>query len=116
MALQKSPQSLISLSLFIKRFLTEQGLLLGALATGKVLNAIAGVKLDVDLVSQARGAAVEAAGLDDDLAGHDVQLGVQAGAAVGAEEVVVGLARGAGDVALLGGSCVCVSDCDEKGP
>lgn len=86
--------------------LTEQRLLLRTLTTPKILNTIARVKFDIDLVPQARGAAVEPAGLDDDLARHDVQLGVQAGAAVGAEEVVVDFARGAGDVALLGGSYV----------
>lgn len=55
-------------------------------------------------------ATVEAAGLDDGDAGDDLETGEEAGAAVAAEEVLVDLARGAGDVVLLGGSWGCQRD------
>lgn len=77
-------------------------LLLCAFHSSQVSNTVPAVELDVDLVVQVGLALVQAAGLDDDLALHNVKLGEQAGAAVAAEEVVVDLTRGSDDVALLG--------------
>jgi hypothetical protein len=68
------------------------------------VNAVAAVKLDVDLVVEIRLALVETAGLDDDVAGHDVEARVKARAAVGAEEVAVVLSRSASYVTVLGSS------------
>lgn len=79
----------------------KEVLLLCALRSSQVSHTVPAVELDVDLV-QVGLALVQAAGLDDDLALHNVELSEQARAAVAAEEVVVDLARGSDDVALLG--------------
>lgn len=67
-------------------------LLLGTLSSLQVTNTITAVKLDIDLVVEVGLAVVKTTSLDDDLAGHDVEASVQAGAAVATEEVVVYLA------------------------
>ena len=77
-------------------------LLLGSLSSLQVANAITAVKLDIDLVVEVGLAVVKTTSLDDDIAGHDVEASVQAGAAVTTEEMVVYLARGASDIVLLG--------------
>lgn len=84
--------------------LSEHGLLLRAVEARKIAHAVLAIELDGDLVPQAGLAAVQPAGLDDDVPRHDVQLGEQAGAAVRAEEVVVLLPGSRDDGAQLGGS------------
>ena len=79
-------------------------LLLGALDGLHKVNPVAAVKLDVNLVVEIRLALVETTGLNDDVAGHDVEARVQARAAVRAEEVAVVLSRSASYVTVLGGS------------
>lgn len=82
--------------------LAKEVLLLGSLSSLQVANAITAVKLDIDLVVEVGLAVVKTTSLDDDIARHDVEASVEAGAAVATEEVVVYLARGAGDIILLG--------------
>lgn len=77
-------------------------LLLGSLSSLQVANTITAVKLDIDLVVEVGLAVVKTTSLDDNLARHDVEASVEAGAAVTTEEVVVYLTRGAGDIVLLG--------------
>lgn len=79
-------------------------LLLGALDGLHKVKPVAAVEFDVDLVVEIRLAIVETSGLDDDVAWHDVEARVQAGAAVGAEEVAVVLSRSASYVTVLWGS------------
>lgn len=68
----------------------------------QIADAVLGVELDGDLVAQARGPAVQAARLDARHIRHDLELGVQRGAAAAAEEVLVDLAAGARGVPRLG--------------
>jgi len=67
-------------------------LLLGSLSSLQVANTITAVKLDIDLVVEVGLAVVKNTSLDDNLARHDVEASVKAGAAVSTEEVVVYLA------------------------
>ena len=76
--------------------------LLSTLRSLNVRNPVPAVELNADLVAQMGVAIVEAACLDDELAWHDFQLRVQAGATGPAEVVTVVLARGAGDIVELG--------------
>ena len=85
--------------------LTERWHLLGTRLIGQVRDAVLAVELDVDLAVQSGLAVVQAAGLDDDDVGHDVELGVEAGAAGAAEEVAVVLAGVAGNIIGLGLTC-----------
>lgn len=80
-------------------------LLLGSLAGTEVAHSILNVELNSNLVAQACRAAVERAGLDAGHVRHDLELGVQAGAAVAAEEVLVNLARFADSIPGLGRAC-----------
>ena len=84
-------------------------LLLSTLDRPEILHAIASIKLNINFVAQASSAAIKTSSLDNDFSGHDVQFGEQARSTVGAEEVVVNLARGASDGALLGGSCAALA-------
>ena len=79
-------------------------LLLGAFDGLHKVKPVAAVKLDVNLVVEIRLALVKTTGLDDDVAGHDVEARVQARTAVGAEEMAVVLSRGASYITVLGGS------------
>jgi hypothetical protein len=64
-------------------------LLLGSLSSLQVANTITAVKLDIDLVVKVGLAVIKTTSLDDNVARHDVEASVQAGAAVTTEEVVV---------------------------
>jgi hypothetical protein len=66
-------------------------LLLSTLSSLEVANTIAAVELDTNLVIEVGFALVKTASLDDDLALHYVKAGVQAGAAITAEEVMIDL-------------------------
>ena len=76
--------------------------MLGSAYRSQVTDSILGVEFRADLVAQTGFALIQTAGLDDDDTGHDVQLGVQAGAAGAAEMVAVVLARLSLDVVELG--------------
>lgn len=84
---------------------TKGRLLLGAGGGREVRDPVLDVELDGDLVAEAGRAPVQTARLDAGGAGHGLELGVEARAAVAAEEVPVVLARGALDVVGLGGAC-----------
>jgi hypothetical protein len=75
-------------------------LLLGTRDLLHVRDAVLAVQLNVNLVGQVGAAIVQGPGLDARLVGHDFQLSVEAGAARRAEEVLVDLARGTGDVVV----------------
>lgn len=82
--------------------------LLGVGEAVQVADAVLGVKLDADLVVERGLAAVERAGLDADVGGHNLELGVERRAAGAAEEVLVDLARVALGVVGLGGACISI--------
>lgn len=77
------------------------GLLLSAVGALEVGNPVLAVELDLNLIVEGCRSAVQSAGLDNGQIGEDIKLGVQAGAAIGAEKVFVVLARLAGDVVCL---------------
>lgn len=81
---------------------TESGLLISTLNIDQVRNSIFAVELNSRLPLQARLSLVKPTSLDARDVGHQVQLGVQARPAVGAEEVSVVLARVPSDVVELG--------------
>lgn len=87
-----------------KSLLTKHRLLLSSLHGIQVLRPILHIELNINLALQVRLPVVQSSGLDDRVVRHDIQLGVQTRAAVRAEEVLVDLAAGAGDVISLGGS------------
>ena len=76
--------------------------MLGSAYRSQVTDSILGVEFGVDLVTQAGLSLIKTAGLNDDDAGHDVQLGVQAGATGAAEVVAVVFARLSLDVIEFG--------------
>lgn len=80
--------------------------LLRPLQSHKIRHPVFRVELDIDDVAQMRLPAIESAGLDHGLVGHEFQLGVQAGAAGAAEGVSVGFAAIADDVVGFGGACL----------
>jgi hypothetical protein len=82
----------------------KSSLLLSTRAGSKVANTVLGVKLDANLVTEASSAAIKRTSLDAVDVGHDFERSVQAGAAVGAEEVLVDLAGVADDVPGFGGA------------
>lgn len=84
--------------------LTKGRLLLGAVNATQITDPVLAVKLDVDLLVETGFPVIQPAGLDDNHSGHDVELGEEAGAAVGAEEVAVVLTRGTGNIVVLWGS------------
>lgn len=84
--------------------LTKLRLLLSTLHSSQIIRPVLNIELNIDLALQVRLPVIQSAGLDDCVVGHDLQLGVQARAAVGAEEVLVDLATGAGDVVSFRGS------------
>lgn len=90
--------------------------LLGALATVQVADPVLGVELHGDLATEAGGAAVQGASLDDGGLGHDIELRVQAGATVATEEVLVVLARVTGDVVGLGSAFYDSRESDQSLP
>ena len=55
---------------------------------------------NINLVRQVRAAVVQRSSLDAGLVRHDFQLRVEAGAAGRAEEVLVDLARGTGNIVI----------------
>lgn len=82
---------------------SKLGLLLSTLGGLQVCRSVLGVELNTNLASHIGGAAVQTSGLDTRHIGHDLQLGVQAGSTVAAEEVLVNLARVANGIVGLGG-------------
>ena len=76
--------------------------MLGSIYSSQVADSVLAVELGGDLVAQTGFALIQTASLDDDDTGHDIQLGVQAGAAGAAEMMAVVLARLSLDVVELG--------------
>lgn len=84
--------------------LAKGGLLLGSVDTLEVANAILAVEFDADTVPETRRPTIERTGLDAGHVGHDLELRVEAGTAVGAEEVFVDLARVTDDIISFRGA------------
>lgn len=79
-------------------------LLLRPLNSRHITHPILNIKLNIHTPTQRSLPIIQRARLDNRLIGHDVEFGVEAGSAVGAEEVAVVFAGGAGYVAVFGGS------------
>lgn len=93
---------------------SKNGLLLGAINSLLIGRTILAVEFDIDLASEACCAAFETSGLDQSQVGKNFSLGVNTGATVGAEEMLVNLARAANNVKGLGRACRCISDCTSR--
>lgn len=84
---------------------TKSLLLLRTLHSSKITRAILDVELNIDFTPQIRLATIQGTSLDTGVVRHHLQLGVQAGTAGWAEEVLVDLAGGSDNVVGGGGSC-----------
>lgn len=85
--------------------LTKHKLLLRALCRLNKEPAILRIKLDINFIPKGRRTAIQTPSLDACHATYDERLGIQVATAVGAEVVLVDLARVANNVVAFGRAC-----------
>ena len=85
---------------------TKSLLLLSTRNGSKITRTILDIELDINLATKVSLAAIQCPGLDTGHLGHDLDFGIEAGAAGGAEEVLVNFAACADGVVGAGGSYI----------